>query len=93
MRINLIITYEQDNERNVDVEVIDKLLEIEELKNSWIDVKNGNDGVNNFSYILLYQRDVAGNTPPPPPRRGRTPQKKKGKKKKGCCGPSVYLLH
>ena len=40
MRINLIITYEQDNERNVDVEVIDKLLEIEELKNSWLDVKN-----------------------------------------------------
>ena len=55
MRINLIITYEQDNERNVDVEVIDKLLEIEELKNSWLDVKNGNDGENNFSYILLYQ--------------------------------------
>ena len=57
MRINLIITYEQDNERNVDVEVIDKLLEIEELKNSWLDGKNGNDGENNFSYILLYQRD------------------------------------
>ena len=68
MRINLIITYEQDNERNVDVEVIDKLLEIEELKNSWLDVKNGNDGVNNFSYILLYQRDVAGNTPFTPSR-------------------------
>ena len=49
MRINLIITYEQDNERNVDVEVIDKLLEIEELKNSRFDVKNGNDGENNFS--------------------------------------------
>ena len=67
MRINLIITYEQDNERNVDVEVIDKLLEIEELKNSRFDVKNGNDGVNNFSYILLYQRDVGGISPPTHP--------------------------
>lgn len=74
MRINLIITYEQDNERNVDVEVIDNLLEIEELKNSWLDVKNGNDGVNNFSYILLYQRDVAGNTQPTRPVGVRTPK-------------------
>ena len=79
MRINLIITYEQDNERNVDVEVIDKLLEIEELKNSWIDVKNGNDGVNNFSYILLYQRDVAGNTQPTRPGGVRTPKEESEK--------------
>ena len=79
MRINLIITYEQDNERNVDVEVIDKLLEIEELKNSWIDVKNGNDGVNNFSYILLYQRDVAGNTQPARPVGVRTPKEESEK--------------
>ena len=74
MRINLIITYEQDNERNVDVEVIDKLLEIEELKNSWLDVKNGNDGVNNFSYILLYQRDVAGKAQPTRPVGVRKPK-------------------
>ena len=74
MRINLIITYEQDNERNVDVEVIDKLLEIEELKNSWLDVKNGNDGENNFSYILLYQKDVGGNTQPTRPVGVRTPK-------------------
>ena len=79
MRINLIITYEQDNERNVDVEVIDKLLEIEELKNSWLDVKNGNDGENNFSYILLYQRDVGGNTQPPRPVGVRTPKEESGK--------------
>ena len=79
MRINLIITYEQDNERNVDVEVIDKLLEIEELKNSWIDVKNGNDGVNNFSYILLYQRDVAGITQPTRPVGVRTPKEESEK--------------
>lgn len=79
MRINLIITYEQDNERNVDVEVIDKLLEIEELKNSWLDVKNGNDGVNNFSYILLYQRDVAGNTQPTRPVGVRTPNEESDK--------------
>ena len=79
MRINLIITYEQDNERNVDVEVIDKLLEIEELKNSRFDVKNGNDGVNNFSYILLYQSDVGGNTQPTRPVGVRTPKKEREK--------------
>ena len=79
MRINLIITYEQDNERNVDVEVIDKLLEIEELKYSRFDVKNGNDGVNNFSYILLYQRDVAGNTQPTRPVGVITPKEESEK--------------
>lgn len=79
MRINLIITYEQDNERNVDVEVIDKLLEIEELKNSWLDVKNGNDGVNNFSYILLYQRDVGGITQPTRLVGVRTPKEESEK--------------
>lgn len=79
MRINLIITYEQDNERNIDVEVIDKLLEIEELKYSRFDVKNGNDGVNNFSYILLYQRDVAGNTQSTHPVGVRTPKEESEK--------------
>ena len=79
MRINLIITYEQDNERNVDVEVIDKLLEIEELKNSWLEVKNGYDGVNNFSYILLYQRDVGGITQPARPVGVRTPKEESEK--------------
>ena len=79
MRINLIITYEQDNERNIDVEVIDKLLEIEELKYSRFDVKNGNDGVNNFSYILLYQSVVGGNTQPTRPVGVRTPEEESEK--------------
>ena len=79
MRINLIITYEQDNERNIDVEVIDKLLEIEELKYSRFDVKNGNDGENNFSYILLYQSVVGGNTQPTRPVGVRTPKEESEK--------------
>ena len=79
MRINLIITYEQDNERNIDVEVIDKLLEIEELKYSRLEVKNGNDGVNNFSYILLYQSVVGGNTQPTRPVGVRTPEEESEK--------------
>lgn len=79
MRINLIITYEQDNERNIDVDAIDKLLEIKELKYSWLDVKNGYDGVNNYSNISLYQRVVGGITQPTRPVGVRKPKEESEK--------------